>query len=280
MPFNGEQFIPETFDDLIIFLVQGTNETLGTNYDFNSIQGTNIWKIFYPLLQKCIQQQTEFAQIYEKYKEYIDVIKDKVLIPKNNYIGIITNFRDLLKVNASIEPIETATAGQIKLCIDQQNPVTGNNADIPSNTDIGNFLSKYTAAGIYFPKEEGYIEYLKVLPNGAGEYAYRWVLPTEIKIDVNVAYRVSRNNVLPIPDTETIKRAFIDKFKAMYMLGQDFEPERFWNAVDMPFAADIDVTYSLTRDGQEPTAFISDIFESEYNEKLILGDVEISLMVD
>ena len=273
MAWNGQQFIPETFDDLIVFLVNGTNETLGTNYDFNTIQGTNIWKIFYPLLQKCIQQQTQFAQVYEKYKDYISVMRERILIPKNNYIGIIMNFRDELKVNASIEPSSTATAGQIKLCLDQNNPITGIVADKPTNAQVGEFLAKYTAAGIYFPSVAGAISYTKVLPNGAGGYVYRWVLPTEHTININITYKISRNNVLKIPDNTALKQSFTDRFNEIYMLGQDFEPERFWNAQQMPFASDINLTYQI--DGG---AFISAIFQSAYTDKLVLGTVEFTVI--
>ncbi|MDR3112942.1 MAG: hypothetical protein LBU09_01020, partial [Endomicrobium sp.] len=221
MAWIDGQFIPETFDDLIVYLVNGTNETLGTNYDFNTIQGTNIWKIFYPILQKCIEQQTQFAQIYENYNAYLQTIKDKVLIPKNNYIGIVENFKDELKVNASIEPATADTAGQLKVCVDQENPITEKETDKPTDEQIGNFLAKYSAAGLWFPILSGAHSYTKVLPNGAGNYVYRWVLPTEKIMNVNISYKVSRNNNLPIPDNDTIKQAFIDKFNAIYLLGQD-----------------------------------------------------------
>lgn len=275
MPWNNGQFMPETFDDLIVFLVNGTNETLGTSYDSNTIQGTNIWKIFYPLLQKCIAQQTEFAQIYEKYKDYIELIRERVLIPKNNYVGIILNFADELKVDASIEPAKEETAGQLKICVDQENPNTGNSDDIPTDEQIGSFLAKYTAAGLWFPNIAGAKSFTKVLPNGAGNYIYRWVLPTEHVMNVNISYKVSRNNNLVIPDNNAIKQAFIGKFHKMYLLGQDFEPERFWNTQDMPYASDINLTYQI--DGG---SFTAEIFESQYNEKLKLGTVEITVITD
>lgn len=106
-------------------------------------------------------------------------------------------------------------------------------------------------------------------------FDFKFYLPNRVPILLRATMHTSENNLLALPDDETLRSAIFDQVNGRYRLGWDFEPQRYFNLSDVPWASDCLLEWS-DDDGDSwnssvYVAAFTDLFTFE------LGDIEVSI---
>lgn len=261
-----EGYVPSTIPDIMASIMAGVNTQFGTTYTTETFAGTNLYKYFYALCQVAEANDIKASEIMLKLQDYFDYTNEKILNPKVTPNGII----DALKVagyTASLKPMISADAGKAYICVDVDDAAPGYAA---TKLAICNLIKDYVVAGVVTQGTE--VESL-TLTNGQ-VFDFKYNLPDRTTIKLRLTVTISRNNQNVIASPEDQKLKLLSNIQALYSLGKDFEPERYYTTVDAPWAGDILLEYSL--DGG--TTWFDDTYEAAYDDYFTVLLANITLI--
>lgn len=254
---NG--YTPRTFNEIKAAMLAEVNTQFGTDYDEDTIVGTNEYKYFYAGIQLVMQAEGYTAEITAKMTDYIRTANEKINLSKSTIDGFIAGLLDELELNSTIKNITSSVeAGYLLLCVD-----VDDEADDYETTkqEIIDRMHQWLSAGLYYSGSEAGT---KTALNGQ-VFNYAYALPTPVDIIVRITVTASANAKTPILNENQIRAIFETNFAELYKLGLNFEPEKYLEiARDCPFASDILLEYSLD-DGDN---WDVEPFAMAYNEKI------------
>ena len=267
MPYNKSQgYMPRTANDIMESLRVRTNVYLGTNYTMQEFEGTNIYKITYPIMQEIMQSENNLSMIFSQYADYIKSVNERINAPAVVRDSIIRKINEL-GIDCSLKQLNPAEAGKIFLCCDI-NPDDSNYSYLVDR--IGDIMLKNISAGTV---SNGSVSVNKQLENGQVE-TFKFELPTKTSIKLKLTLQISRNNDEYIPTDNEAKEILLNNLNKYYKLGNDFEPEKYAEINrDFPCCSKVVLEYSL--DGG--TNWTEAVAQLSYNTKYITnaGDITI-----
>ena len=265
---NG--YSPRSYETILNECVGIVNEEFGTTYTSQSFVGTNLWKFLYTTIQGLMTVENNIAELGTKLQDYIRTQNEELIIPRSSPDGIMQIIKDELGLVSSIKPVDTAAnAGLIYLAVDIDN-TSADYAD--RKQQIFNLLHNNMGAGLFYQGTETG----SVTASNGQTFDYAFELPDEVALKVKIQVRVSDNTTLLVETPTIIKQKFLANFAEVYKLGYDFEPQTYLCKDDLPFASEIEISYS--EDGG--TTYETDVRDCEYNEKITIGanDVEVEVL--
>ena len=150
---NG--FVPRTFDEILATMVATINEKYGTNYDTQTIQGTNFYKYFYAGIQVIMEAEQQVSDLSGRYQNYISETNQRILQPRGTVDGFINFVANdgVLNTEGSFDPIDSEEeAGKVKFAIllDVNDPEYVN-----KKNKLIEYFHKYLSVGLYYFGELG-----------------------------------------------------------------------------------------------------------------------------
>lgn len=270
MPFTTENnYVPETFNDLMTRFMQGVNSQFGTSYTQESFVGTGWYKFFYPIAQNILTVENLFAQTYAKLQDYIRTTNEAIAIPKTPREGLIKTFADRGFV-ISIEPQTLANAGTLGVCVDVDPAAAGFTQTKQTILDI---LKEYTVAGLYY---NGNQTGTSRLSNGQ-DFTFAFYTPTRRDLYLKLNVQLSQNTSIVADDRNTIKSKLLANLSALYQLGNNFEPDKYFTiSRDAPYASKITLSYSFT--GNEGS-YETDVYQANFKDLFEFTDAHIEVVI-
>lgn len=266
---NG--FVPRTFDELLASMVANINAQYGTNYDVNTIKGTNMYKYFYAGAQIIMEAEQQVSDLSGHYQNYIASTNQKILQPRGTVDGFINFIKSdgVLNTEGSFEPIDSEDkAGKIKFAclLDVNDPEYTN-----KKNKLIEYFHKYLSVGLYYFGGLG--DFYQ------GEWNSATTYPAGVLVISNGSYynsKVENTNVNPAsnPDTwEPVQKPnnFVSgQYKAVN--GQQFDYAfylpRFYKltalTITLPISANNN-NYVMTQKE------VQDLFAKRFQEYMVLG---------
>jgi len=263
---NG--YSPVDFATLMGAIREGINTQFGTAYTEDNFVGTNYYKYFYALVQKVLENETKTAEIFTKLQEYIAQTNLRIQRPSVSYPGLVESFASQGYV-ASVKQNLEADAGTISICVDVDD-ADPDYAD--TKLEICNLIKDYVVAGMVTLGDQ--VESI-VLSNGQS-FDFKYALPDYTPILLRLTLTTSDNQVLTIPSDEDIRQRVFDNIAARYRLGWDFEPVRYYNVADAPWAATILLEWSSNGGG----LWQSTVFQAAFDDLFTFELGDISVVID
>lgn len=249
-----EGYVPLAIPDIMALIMTGWNTQFGTSYTAETFAGTNAYKYFYALAQEAERNDIKASEIMLKVQDYFKFTNETILNPKVTPNGVI----DALKAEgyiASLKPIIEADAGKSYICVD----VDDTDPDYDDiKLEICTLIKNYIVAGVVTVGTE--VETL-TLTNGQ-QFDFKYNLPDRVEVKLKLTITTSRNNQTVIASPEDQKSKLLANIQALYSLGLDFEPERYYTTVDAPWAGDILLEYSL----DDGATWEDDTYEALYDD--------------
>lgn len=115
-------YVPMSFDEIMDYIREGVNDTIGTTYDADSFVGTNFYKFFYVLAQRVQEGEIKTAEIFAKVQDYFNAFDQTILQPKISASGLIDTLRNA-GYAATIQPPDEWNAGKLNICVDVNSEV-------------------------------------------------------------------------------------------------------------------------------------------------------------
>lgn len=266
MGFSAEQgYIAATIAQIIDDIMEGVNNQFGTTYTTETFLGTNWYKYSYALAQKIQTNEVKASEVFLKLQDYFATTNEVILDPKVTPNGIIEALAAADYV-ASVKPMIDADAGKASICVDVD---SADPAYAATKLEICGLIKDYVSLGVV---TQGTESETLTLSNGQA-FDFKYKLPTRIATLLRLTITTSRNNTSVIANPETTKLKLIQNIEAEYKLGRDFEPERYFDVTDAPWASDIVLEYSI--DGG--ANYLTTVYEATFDHLLtiLLADTEL-----
>lgn len=263
---NG--YTPLTFNQIMNQLRLKLNTDFEEDYTEESFVGTAWYKFLYGQAQIMQQNEIKTSEIFAKLSVYIDQTNKKIQRPSVSYPGLIEAFESL-GYQVSLKKIIEADAGKIHICLNVDETAD----DYPEKkTEIGHLINLFVAGGIVSMGDQ--VESI-TLSNGQ-TFDFKFFLPTEIPIILRATIEVSENNLLTVPTDEEIRKMIFANINARYRLGWDFEPMRYLNFCDAPYASVPLLEYSL----DNGATWTSDVRPGGFQDLLTFGLDDIAVIIN
>jgi hypothetical protein len=260
---NG--YTPQPVSTTLEKFREGINEQFDNDYDEESFEGTNHYKYSYGLAQKVSEGEVKTAEIFVKLQEYIETTNDEIQRPSVSFPGLVEAFEDDSEHESyriSVKPITEADAGKIFICVDiDEEELTEEEFD-EKKAEVCQLLSEYVVAGMVYMGDQ--TESI-TLSNGQS-FDFSFFLPVRTPIKVRAVIKKSENSLLATPDDIVIRQKIYDNVQAKYRLGWNFEPQKYYNNCDAPWAESISLQWSID-DGYWQTA----VHEADYRDLFEIG---------
>ncbi|MDR2426817.1 MAG: hypothetical protein LBD46_06555 [Endomicrobium sp.] len=267
MAFTDNSFTPATFDELLQIVVKQWNTEFNTNYDVETFKGTNAYRFAYVFIQTQIEQQATIAEIYARLQVYFENINARINNPKTTNNGIIEAMRDKGYIG-SVRENTQAQAGSLAVAV-----VVDTQADNyeTKKSEILNIIKDNSVAGLFYDgTESGDLQ----LTNGQSitfAFTPSENIPTLLRITITYA---KGSKYARISDDE-VKEKLLFNLAALYNLGNDFMPERYFEINrDAPYAADILLEYSNSKTNN---VFTSAVYTSAFTELFTFDPANIQV---
>lgn len=258
---NG--YTPKTFDELLADYTAEVNQQMGTEYTPNSIVGTDWYRYGYAGIQMALSVENAIAAVTAKMTNYVSYYNSKLILPKSTPNGLMGALERELGVISSVKPLtQIEERGHLDICCDVDP------SDEELKAQIIEKLGLYATAGVVFSGDQTG-DFIGL--NGQ-HFPIAYCLPTEKTFNVHIVANTSRNTTDFIPNENVVIQAFRDGFDKSYRLGYDFEPDVYLCKDALPWAAAIAVTYGESATDQ------TEVYKSQYNEKIILGQVTAEII--
>ncbi len=263
---NG--YTSATFAEMMNTIRLGLNTQFGTTYTVENFVGTNWYKYFYVLVQKALENETKAAEIFVKLQEYFATTNATIQRPSVSLPGLIDSFESQGFV-ASVKKNEGGDEGTVSICI-----LVDPDADGYATTKLQlcNLIKDYVAAGMITTGDQ--TETI-VLTNGQG-FDFSYNLPDETPILLRATFTSTDNQIYTIPTDDVIRQLIFDNIAERYRLGWDFEPQRYINAVDCPWAA----TILLEWTDDAGANWHSTVFQAAFDDLYTFALEDIAVSVD
>jgi hypothetical protein len=255
---NG--YIPSSINSIMQSIMTNINTQFGTSYTWETFIGTNFYKYFYALAQKYSENEIRTSEIFIKLQDYFKITNESIARPVVTNPGLI----EILQANdyiASVKPIESADAGKIYVCIDVDD-TDPNYASIKE--EICTIIKDSTVAGTVTQGTES--ESL-TLTNGQS-FDFKYNLPDRTDIYLKLTITTSENNQFVIKTPDEIKADLMANIAERYRLGLNFEPQKYYDLTDAPWASDVKLEWS-----DDDSTYYSTVFDADYDE---LFEIDLS----
>lgn len=234
---QDEGYLPQTIDELMSLLRENLNIQFNMNYDENTFAGTNWYKYIYAAAQLMQRNEIATSEIFVKLQQYISETNERIQRPSVSYPGLIDSFLANGYV-ISVDPQTNTNKGEISICVD----VDSNGPDYAAEKlKICNLVKQFVAAGVTSQGDQ--VESI-VLDNGQS-FDFKFYLPTVKPTRLELTIAESDNNLLTVPSDEDIRFLLLENLRDRYRMGWDFEPQRYFNTKDAPWASNIQIRYSF-----------------------------------
>lgn len=266
MSYNSENgYTPLTFNQVMEQLMVGVNNQFNTNYTMETFVGTNWYKYMYSIAQKIVEGEVKTSEIFYKMQQYIELTNQKIQRPSVSNPGIIDSFLSQGFI-ASVKP----SPGELLICVDVDDDAEDY---ATTKSKICHLIKDYVAAGIVADGQESGGQYELITLSNGQSFNFGFYLPNEIPVIFKATFTVSDNNLLVVPDDETIRQEIHDRIKGYYKLGLDFEPQRYVNLGYYPWAA----TAILEWSDDDGANWYSTVYEADYDDKFTfnLEDIQV-----
>lgn len=267
MGFSQDQgYIPIDIAQIMDEFRGYINTQFGTTYTTEQFVGTNLYKYFYAIAQRVSETETKTSEIFLKLQQYFIITNERISRPVVTNPGVIEKLTTEGYV-ASLKPIVEADAGKINICID-----TDETADDYATTklDICTIIKDSTPAGCV---SQGTETESIVLSNGQS-FDFKFHLPNRIPIILRLTTELSENNQVVIESPDDVKLSLLTKINALYKLGKNFEPQRYFTIVDAPWAASVLLEWS-DDDGDN---WHDEVYDSDFDDLFEFGLEDITLV--
>lgn len=267
---NG--YTPQTIAEIINSIRLQINSEFNTSYTEATFVGTKWYQFVYSVAQRMQQNETKASEIFQKLQQYISLTNDRIQRPSVSYPGLIESFESK-GYRVSVKAQTEAEAGFISIAVDISETlpdgVTPNPDFEDEKLEVATLIKDFVAAGmIYLGDQVVNI----VLPNGQ-PFDFKFFLPNKTPILLRLTADISDNNLIAVPDDETLRIQLFNQISARYRMGLDFEPQRYFNTTDAFWASDILLEYSL----DAGTTWQSAVFEAEFDDLLTFGLEDITV---
>lgn len=272
MSFTQEYgYAPATFTEVMEAIRVQLNTQFGTSFTAETFVGTNWYKYFYTLVQRVMENETKTSEIFIKLAQYIETTNKAIQRPSVSLPGLIDSFESRGYI-ASVKNNLLVDAGTISICVETDHTLPTYPA---TKLAINSLIRDFVVAGLVYIGTE--VSQLTI-SNGQ-QFDFKFSLPVFTPIKLRLTLTSSDNQVVGLPNDESIRIALFNNINARYRLGWDFEPQRYYTLLDAPWAATILLEYGLWN-GTSYGAFQSGVFQATFQDKLIFDLEDITVLVD
>jgi hypothetical protein len=226
---NESGYTPQSIADIMESIRVNLNIQFGTSYTTESFVGTNFYKYFYALAQRVQENEIKTSEIFAYLQDYFALTNERISRPVVTNPGLVDKLSEEGYV-ASVKPMILADAGKINVCVD----VDDTDPDYATTKlDICTIIKDSTVAGCVTQGSES--ESI-TLSNGQS-FDFKYHLPDKIEVDLKLTITTSENNQSVIKSPDDIKADLIANIQARYALGKNFEPQKYYDLDDAPWAS-------------------------------------------
>lgn len=261
---NG--YNPRDFDSIVSEFREAINSEYGLKMTAEQFKGSNWYKLIYSASQLIETVEGNISELSNKMIDYIRKTNEDIQLPKSTIDGLQEHLLSDLGLISSVKPSTASDAGKLYIAVDVDNTASDYTE---KKQNILKSLKKYCTAGLYFTgSERGDL----VASNGQS-FTFGYDLPEIVNMQVRITVTISDSTTSVILNSAQIKSIFEENFKKMYRLGFDFEGDRYLDIRnDLPFASKILIEWSTNG-----TSWSSGIWQSAYNQKVILENVTVNI---
>ena len=247
---------------MMLSVMENINTQFGTEYTAETFLGTNYYKFFYALIQKLQENEIKTSEIFLKLQQYFEITNEKIANPVVTNPGLVEIFETNGYI-ASVKPPEDADAGKVYICVDKQlDDVDTNWEDsddyLTDKLAVCNIIKDSTIAGVVTQGDQ--VESI-ALSNGQS-FDFKYALPNRIAVHLKLTLTLSENNMVAIGDPDDVRAQLLLQVRQRYGQGKNFEPQKYWQVSDSPWAAEVLLEWS---DDDEMT-YHSTIFDSNFDD--------------
>lgn len=267
MSFSQDQgYIPVDIAEIMDAFRGYINTQFGTTYTTEQFIGTNLYKYFYAIAQRISENETKTSEIFLKLQQYFIITNERISRPVVTNPGVIEKLTAEGYI-ASLKPIIEADAGKINICID-----TDETADDYAATklDICTIIKDSTPAGCV---SQGTETEAIVLSNGQS-FDFKFHLPNRIPIILRLTTALSENNQVVIESPDDVKLSLLANINALYKLGKNFEPQRYFTIVDAPWAASVLLEWS----DDDGANWHPEVYDADFDDLFEFGLDDITVV--
>lgn len=266
---NG--YTPKTFDQIMEDFRVGVNAQFGTTYTTDTFIGTGWYKYFYSIAQMVQQNEIKTSEVFLKVSEYINLKNEAIQRPSVSNPGIVDSFKDKGWI-ASVKKNLLADAGTVSICVLVDNTITDPtdpNYYPTKKLEINTYIKDFIAAGMI---SQGTETNSIVLSNGQS-FDFKFYLPNKIPVLLKLTCTMSVNNLLFVPNDETLRQTVFDNIASRYRLGWNFEPQRYFTLGDALWAGSVKLEWS----SNGGTTWNSTIYTADFKDlfTFALSDIQV-----
>lgn len=274
MSFSQENgYTPSSVETLMDLVRQGVNSSFGTTYTTETFVGSGYYKYFYVLIQKLQENEVRTSEIFVKLQEFFRVTNERISRPVVTNPGLVEKLSSEGYV-ASVKPMIEGDAGKIHVAVDVDEEAEDY---AEAKLDICTIIKDSTVAGaVTVGTEDEDI----VLSNGQS-FNFAFNLPARIPVWLRLTVTLSENNQVVILPPDEVKLLLLQNILARYALGKNFEPQRYFNITDAPWASNVllEWTDDVT-DGEldmDPT-WNDEVYDADYDDLFDVALERITLV--
>lgn len=267
MPYSDDQnYVPDSFQDLMTQFMQGVNKMFDTNFTYERFVGTGFYKYFFIIAQQILDAENAFAECYAKLQDYIRTTNETIAIPKTPREGLLKVFADK-GYSISLEPQTLENAGKLGLCVDVD-PEGGQFDD--QKQEILQTLKDCTVAGLYYAGEHrGMVR----LTNGQ-DFDFAFYTPVRYDACLKLTIKLSKNTNMVADTPARIKEKLLANLADAYRLGNNFEPEKYFTiSRDAPYAGAVSLEWKTVG------KYSKDVYEADFKELFIFDQDRIEVVI-
>lgn len=261
-PFASESgYTPYSIEEIIELLRPDFNTQFNTTYTTESFVGTNGYKFCYMIAQRVQAGEIRTSEIFTYLQQYFEVTNEAINRPTTTPPGILEAFEEYTStlfpdgIVVSIKPMIDADAGKISICADVD---SGDPDYAAMKLEINTLIKNKVAAGVVSQGTE--ISSI-VLTNGQA-FNFKYLLPDSTDVLLRLTTTLSENNQLVIGDPTDVKQTLMDNIAARYALGKKFEPQRYFQQSDAPWASQVLLEWS----DDAGANYHSTVFDADFDE--------------
>lgn len=256
MSFSSQNgYTPASVGEIFNFIRTKVNDIFHTDYSETDFVGTNWYRFAYVIVQRIQTGEIKTSEIFTKLQEYIALTNERIQRPSVSYPGLVDSFAANGYLVA-VKQNELADAGKLSVCVDTDETAPDY---AEKKLAICTLLKDFVAAGTVFTGTE--TEDI-TLSNGQS-FPFKFHLPNEIPVLLRLTLTVSENNLLLVDDDETVRDLLYDRLLAMYRVGLNFEPQRYFSTAQAPYASVVTLEWS-DDDGATWSALV---FDADFDDK-------------
>lgn len=266
MSFSQENgYIPRTFEEIMNAIRLKVNSEFSTTYTETTFVGTSWYKYMYGPVQEVQKGEIKTAEVFQKLQQFIALTNEEIQRPSVSYPGLVDSFasNDFI---AAIKKPELVDAGTISICVDVDDAAPDYAA---TKLQINTLIKEFVAAGIISTGDQ--VNSI-VIENGQ-TFDFKFHLPIRTPILLRMTAVKSENNLLTIPTDTVIRQTVFNNVNSRYRLGWNFEPQRYYNLSDAPWAQSTLLEYSTDAGANWSSAVFDATFKDIY--EFDLGDIQV-----